>query len=118
MQAQHAQELAHATAIRTTLAQSLMQRIVGRWPGGAPLPHGLGMLKGTWALQQQRQVMLGLANILVLLVAARMAGNDTRFIGYQHLDLEGKRTHGHRVFMRRISFTGNEYRFVSKVICP
>ena len=111
MQPKHLDKFFHASTLRPFLTQPTQQEMVAGWPVLAPLPQGLGILEGPWALFKQHEVVKRIKHILLLLKAAFMAsqhplvGKDLNMkrIGFQD-QLASGLLDGHRV---AIGFIGH-----------
>src|SRR5205085_1315432 len=73
MQPKHLDKFFHASTLRPFLTQPTQQEMVAGWPVLPPLPQGLGIIEGPWALFKQHEVVKRIKHILLLLKAAFMA---------------------------------------------
>ncbi len=89
VQLQHRDERAHPRPIRVALLKAAEQALIVGGPLVAPLAQGFGMIKGTGALLQEGQIMQRIEDILLPVVAARVA-SDQLLIG-EDGDCEGGR---------------------------
>jgi len=73
---QNADELSHTFAIRPFLPQMSQQTLVDRRPTLPPASNWLGVVERTGSLFQDGQVVQGIENVLLPVVAPWMAGDD------------------------------------------
>ena len=77
MQLEDAYKFSHAATLGPPCPQLSQQTLIDQRPTLPPTTDGLGVVESARALFQQRQIMQRIENVLLLLVASRVAGNDT-----------------------------------------
>ena len=77
MQLEDAYKFSHAATLGPPCPQLSQQTLIDWRPTLPPTTDGLGVVESARALFQQRQIVQRIENVLLLLVASRVAGNDT-----------------------------------------
>src|SRR5438046_1101484 len=76
MQLQNTDKLLHPSSFRPFLFEDSKHTMVGLRPLFAPAFHRCGVVKGTWSLFKQGEVVQRIKNILLFLIASAVSCNE------------------------------------------